>query len=235
MTIACPDCGTLQTLPSVRRGEMAVCRTCGDRLERVNGRGITEALVAGLITLLMLFPANLLPLFEVHLGGETLMTRIASGIFALLARGWVLLPLTVALFALLLPFARYGLLALALGTVRLGLPLAHEGRGCPRCGLILRARRPGSREHTLALVIAGTLLYIPANLYPMSVTHFLSVTQSYRIIDGVRDLFDAGLRPLGVLIFFVSLLIPVAKLAGLGWCLYSVRRRSSRSCAITTS
>jgi paraquat-inducible protein A len=330
MMIACPDCGTLQVLPELRRGDVAVCGTCRGRLERINARGITAAWIFALITLLLLFPANLLPLFEVRLAGQTVLTRAGSGVFALFAQGWVVLPVTVAIFALLLPFVRYALLALALGYVRLGvrarwvgsafrwsialdrwampevflvacavgysrvavqasvihvgaggyalaiaammamlsralldrrtvwraiapeqtayegqpvlsctvcdlvLPVAHRGRGCPRCGLTLRPRRTGSWERTWALVIAGALLYIPANIYPMSVTRFLGITQSYRIIDGVTDLFYAGLWPLGVILFCASLAIPIVKLLGLSWCLLSVGYRSDRHLVLKT-
>jgi paraquat-inducible protein A len=114
------------------------------------------------------------------------------------------------------------------------LPLSAEGRQCPRCGLKLRARWPGAWTRTLALVIAAGLLYIPANILPMSVTHYPGRVQSYRIIDGVMELFGAGLWPLGVLLSCTSIGIPVVKLAGLGWCLLSVRRRSTRHLRLKT-
>jgi uncharacterized paraquat-inducible protein A len=49
-----------------------------------------------------------------------------------------------------------------------------------------------------------------------------------RIIDGIRELFKAGLAPLGALIFFTSIAIPVLKIAGLGWWVLSVRRKSRK-------
>jgi paraquat-inducible protein A len=50
----------------------------------------------------------------------------------------------------------------------------------------------------------------------------------YRIIDGIRALFQAGLAPLGVLIFVTSIVIPVLKIAALAWCVLSVVRRSRK-------
>jgi paraquat-inducible protein A len=50
----------------------------------------------------------------------------------------------------------------------------------------------------------------------------------YRIVDGVKELFHAGFWPLGILIFCTSIAIPLLKIAGLGWFLASIRRRSSR-------
>jgi len=324
MTIACPDCGTLQQLPALRRGDIAMCPRCDARLERVNLRSISAALACASATLVLLFPANLLTLFTLRVFGISIHTQLASGVFALAAQGWVLLALLVAASATVLPFVRYGLLVLALGSVQLGyrprwqgsvfrwsilldrwtmpevfliacavgyariaaqasiihvgaggycfvgvalmamlsralldrrtvwrtlaperpaptdtpvlsctvcdlvLPVSEEGKPCPRCGSMLRARLPGVRARTLALIIAALVLYLPANVFPMSVTHFPGRVQSYRIVDGVMALFGAGLWPLGVLVSCTSIGIPVVKLAGLGWCLLSVHRRSGR-------
>ena len=41
---------------------------------------------------------------------------------------------------------------------------------CPRCGSALHLRTTNSLQRTLALLITATLLYIPANLYPIMVT-----------------------------------------------------------------
>lgn len=326
--IACPDCGALQQLPRLSRGDIAVCLRCEGRLERVNARSITAALACALTTLLLLFPANLLPLFRVQVFGISVQTQLASGVFALADKGWIVLAVLIAISAMVLPFVRYGLLVLTLGHLQLGyrprwlgrafrwailldrwampevfliacavgyariaaqagiilvgaggyclvgvalmamlsralldrrtvwraiaperdtgtpvlsctvcdlvLPLSAEGRECPRCGLKLRARWPGAWTRTLALVIAAVLLYIPANILPMSVTHYPGRVQSYRIIDGVMELFAAGLWPLGVLVSCTSIGIPVVKLAGLGWCLASVRRRSTRHLRLKT-
>ena len=324
MTIACADCGTLQRLPALRRGDIAVCPSCDARLERVHARSISAALACASATLLLLFPANLLTLFRLRIFGISVHTQLASGVFALAAKGWVLLAVLIGASAMVLPFVRYGLLVLALGCVRLGyrprwlgpvfrwsilldrwtmpevfliacavgyariaaqasiihvgaggycfvgvallamlsralldrrtvwrsiapervalpdaavlscticdlvLPISEEGKHCPRCGLMLRARLPGVRTRTLALIIAAVVLYIPANVFPMSVTHFAGRVQSYRIVDGVMALFGAGLWPLGVLVSCTSIAIPVVKLAGLAWCLLSVHQRSTR-------
>jgi paraquat-inducible protein A len=50
----------------------------------------------------------------------------------------------------------------------------------------------------------------------------------HRIVDGIADLFKAGLWPLGIVIFCTSITIPLLKLAGLGWFMLSVRRRDKQ-------
>jgi len=72
-------------------------------------------------------------------------------------------------------------------------PRETHGRPCPRCGLRLSGRRPYAVMRTLALVIAGSALYFPANLFPMSADVQAGEHVTHRIVDGVRELFDAGL------------------------------------------
>jgi paraquat-inducible protein A len=105
-------------------------------------------------------------------------------------------------------------------------PLAAEGSDCPRCGLRLHSRKPDAIVRTIALLIAAFVLYIPANIYPMNTDVQLGHTVPHRIIDGIRELYEAGLWPLGLLIFCTSIGIPFVKIAGLGWLLLSIRRRS---------
>jgi paraquat-inducible protein A len=90
-------------------------------------------------------------------------------------------------------------------------------------------------HRTAALLIAGLALYLPANLYPMSIDVEAGREQPHRIIDGVRELFQAGFWPLGVIIFCTSIAIPLVKLLGLGWLLVSVQRGSSRRLVFKTS
>ena len=322
MTIACPDCGTLQDIPTLPWGAIAICPTCDNRLERTNGRSTTGALACALATFVLLFPANLLPLMHASMLGRTRESRLGSGVISLWQHHWVLVALLVAAFALILPFVRFGLLSLVLTMLQLGrrprwlgrafrwslhldqwampdvyligcavgysriaaampvtigwggiclilaaflcmlsraaldrravwralapesaappedqpaiacracdlvLPAAAEGSHCTRCGLTLRARKSDSMVRTMALVIAGFVLFFPANIYPMSVDRQLGTLVPHRIVGGIVELFQAHLWPLGVLIFCTSITIPLLKLAGLSWFLFSLRHGS---------
>ncbi len=223
--------------------------------------------------------------------------RLGSGVIAVWHEGWPVLAIGVGLFAVVLPFIRFGLLSAVLGAIRLGhrpfwlgpafrwamwldlwamqdvfllgcfvgysriaanlnvtieaggycfiaaallsmisraaldrrtvwreitpnqrvaplannspaiscitcdlvMPAASEGQRCPRCGAYLTARKTDSLVRTIALVIAGFILFWPANFYPMNIAFEGGNYVSYRIIDGVRELFRAGLAPLGIL------------------------------------
>jgi paraquat-inducible protein A len=330
MTIACTDCGTLQDIPPLPWGAVAVCPTCDNRLERTNGRSVNAALACASATFVLLFPANLAPLMHVSMLGMTRDSRLGSGVVALWQHQWVVVALLVAAFAVILPFVRFGLLSLVLGLLQLGRrpswlgrafrwslhldqwampdvfligsavgysriaavmpvkigwggiclifaaflcmlsratldrravwrvlspesaappedqaaiacrfcdlvrPAAAAGSRCPRCGLQMSARKPDSIVRTAALVIAGFALFFPANLYPMSVDRQFGVLVPHRIVDGILELFQAHLWPLGVLIFFTSIAIPLLKLAGLSWFLLSVWRGSRRRLVLKT-
>ena len=120
MAIACPDCGTLLGIPPLPRRSTAFCVRCRATLEFTSGRSINAALACSLATLLLLIPVNRLPLLEVNLWRVQSELVIATGFGELAARGWVLLGGLATLFVVVLPFARFGLLTLVLGAVRIG-------------------------------------------------------------------------------------------------------------------
>jgi paraquat-inducible protein A len=107
-------------------------------------------------------------------------------------------------------------------------PVASEGHPCARCGLTLRMRKPDAIVRAAALSLAALVLTAPANFFPMTVSMQLGRAVTHRIIDGVYQLFHAGLWPLGILIIGTSIVIPVAKLVCMAWFIASVMRRSRK-------
>lgn len=108
------------------------------------------------------------------------------------------------------------------------LPGDWEGYPCPRCQLQVNSRKPDAMIRTTALLLAAFTLYFPANFYPMSIAMQAGRETPHRIIDGVRELFQAGFWPLGIIIFCTSIAIPLLKILGLAWLQWSVHRRSGR-------
>jgi paraquat-inducible protein A len=107
-------------------------------------------------------------------------------------------------------------------------PADRARHPCSRCGRTLRVRLKESLPRTLALTIAAVLLYIPANLYPLATLPIHYHPVKYTVLQGVIDLVQAHLLGLALLVFTASFAIPALKLAGLGWCMASVLRRSDR-------
>lgn len=328
MIIACPDCGTAQTAPVIRRGNRIVCCRCRNTLERVRSNSVDRALALSLATLLLLFPANLMTLLQVSIAGVERSSRLGSGVLGMAQEGWVLLAVVAGLQGIVLPFVRFGLLSAALGAIRLRLRTAWTGRmfrwserldlwampdvfligaavgysrvapnlpvtigpggwcfitcailamvtranldrraiwerigpsdttpngpliactecdlllpaalrrtQCPRCAALLEPRKPFSLVRVSALVAAGYLLYPVANYFPMSVQIQLNQTKDHTIASGIEQLLSAGLWPLAILIFCTSIAIPLLKLCGLTWLVWSVRRHSARCLVLKT-
>ncbi len=107
------------------------------------------------------------------------------------------------------------------------LPGSLARQRCPRCAARLTARKPFSVMRCAALVMAAYPLYLVANYFPMNITNQLGRQSNQTILYGVDRLVQAGFLPLAAVIFCASILIPVCKLLGLSWLLWSVHRRSA--------
>jgi paraquat-inducible protein A len=118
----------------------------------------------------------------------------------------------------------------ALACITCDLIVAHatEGSHCPRCSAPLHRRKPDAFRRTLALLLAGYLLYIPANLLPVLTIVRFGEVEHDTIISGVIELVRNDLWPLAVIVFVASIVLPLMKLLGLSWMLLSIRARSSR-------
>lgn len=124
--------------------------------------------------------------------------------------------------------------ALSCTACNLALPADQEGHRCPRCRARLALRKPDALVRTTALVAAGTLLYPLAYIYPMSVLLSITGNERHSIFSGIQQLIQAHLWPFAVLIFCTSVAIPLLKLAGLGWCLISIKRPFRRTLVLRT-
>ena len=101
------------------RRDTAVCIRCESDLEKTNGRSLGAALACSLATLLLLVPVNVAPLLRVDIFGMHSQNITAAGVAQLWGRGWILLAGLSALFVIILPFLRFGLLSAVLAALRL--------------------------------------------------------------------------------------------------------------------
>ncbi|MGH8702312.1 MAG: paraquat-inducible protein A, partial [Burkholderiales bacterium] len=111
--------------------------------------------------------------------------------------------------------ARLGFLACH-ACALLSRPAAAAGPSrCLRCGAHLHHRKPNSIGRTWAFLIAAYILYVPANLLPIMDTSSLFEIQRDTIMSGVVFLWTSGSWPLAALVFFASIVVPLAKLIAL--------------------
>jgi len=97
---------------------------------------------------------------------------------------------------------------------------------CPRCGNPVHARKPHSIARSWALVIAGFMLYVPANLLPVLTIIRFGRHRPSTILGGVRELIISDMWPLALVVLLASVVVPLLKLGGLSWLLVATQRRS---------
>jgi len=110
----------------------------------------------------------------------------------------------------------------------LPVPQAREGERCPRCEAVLHERKPFALNRATALVIAGYVLLLPANLLPILTIEQLGKSTPNTILRGIRELVRADLWPLAILVFTASFIVPLLKLFGLTWMLFATHWHSDR-------
>ncbi|MCP4340138.1 MAG: paraquat-inducible membrane protein A [Desulfobulbaceae bacterium] len=94
---------------------------------------------------------------------------------------------------------------------------------CPRCGGALHQRKPNSIARTWALLIAAIILYIPANLLPMTITSAMGTVSEDTIMSGVIYFVQSGSWEIALVIFTASVFVPFMKFLILIYLLLSVQ------------
>ena len=106
--------------------------------------------------------------------------------------------------------------------------LDDHGHGvCPRCGSALHRRKTNSIARTWALIATATLLYIPANVYPVMTVIQFGRGDPNTILSGVIHLIEAGMYGLGIIIFVASFVVPILKLIVLTFLLVMIQKKST--------
>ena len=104
-----------------------------------------------------------------------------------------------------------------------------RGRGqCRRCGEHLHVREPYSLQRTWALLIAASVLYIPANVYPIMTTTTLGDEAASTIVGGVLLFLAGGDWPIALVIFTASVIVPIGKIIALAWLCLRTKRAGER-------
>ena len=81
-----------------------------------------------------------------------------------------------------------------------------------------------SLQRTWAWLLAGIIVYIPANTYPMLLTSTLLEKTESTILGGVIDLLGHGSYFVALVVFVASILIPIGKFLIIGYLSYVVKR-----------
>jgi paraquat-inducible protein A len=79
---------------------------------------------------------------------------------------------------------------------------------CPRCRFLIFKPHKHSIERTLALSIAGLILFFPANLLPMIGAKLLGNSLEENLWSGILALFEEDLWMVALLVLLSSVLLP---------------------------
>ena len=94
------------------------------------------------------------------------------------------------------------------------LPRGGTAR-CVRCGAKLYSRKRNSINRVLALTIAGLVLFIVANVYPLLTFRLEAQMQETTLFSGVMALYEQGMWIVAAVVFLTSILVPLLQLTGM--------------------
>ena len=159
MTITCADCGAMQVIPNLTPGSSAACHRCDRLLEFRSRTGFDLTLVCAIAIFILLPAAVFLPLMDStikHLVFQE--SRLVSSVAVIYGEVWFPFAFGFLFFAFLFPAIRALLQIVALGSLRLKLPLWQRGR------IFRWSEELRIWSMTEVTVIAGVVAYYRASL-----------------------------------------------------------------------
>ena len=95
-------------------------------------------------------------------------------------------------------------------------PLPDGGAArCVRCDALLYYQKKDSLDRTLALTIAGLVLFIVANTFPFLAMKSGGLVRETTLITGIKGLYLQGMEALALLVFLTIILVPLVHIAGM--------------------
>ncbi len=86
---------------------------------------------------------------------------------------------------------------------------------CRRCGMALHSPKADTINRTLALTIAGLMLFVVANIFPFLAFDMKGIRTETTLSTGIRLLFEQGMWEIAILVLLTSILIPFFQLLAL--------------------
>jgi paraquat-inducible protein A len=81
-----------------------------------------------------------------------------------------------------------------------------------------------SRTRAAAFALSAAIMLVPANFLPVIHLDSPGESRTDTIFSSIVGLCEQGMWPLGAIVFTASFLVPLLKLAGLGWLIFVTRR-----------
>lgn len=84
---------------------------------------------------------------------------------------------------------------------------------CPRCEINLDISDSTKLQRVWATLIAGTIMMIPANIFPISSVELAGVTSADTLMSGVLTFLSMGSYAVAAIVFIASIAVPFSKIA----------------------
>ena len=94
---------------------------------------------------------------------------------------------------------------------------------CSRCGAMLFQHKPNSLERTMALTVAGLILFVVANSFPFLGFKIQAQVLKTLLITGVQELYHQGMWILATVVLLTTIVLPAAQMLGLLYVLVPLR------------
>ncbi|NMP15352.1 paraquat-inducible protein A [Thalassotalea sp. Y01] len=98
---------------------------------------------------------------------------------------------------------------------------------CPRCDSFVEQRINESIQKCWAWTICSMIAAIPANTFPIMTVLYFGKGQPDTILSGIILLLKFGMYPIAAIVFIASFIVPLAKIGGLFYLLYSLKYRTN--------
>ena len=95
------------------------------------------------------------------------------------------------------------------------VPLLSDNRmnaRCTRCNALLHRHIPNSIERSLALSLAGLVLFIVSNMFPFLDFKIQGLESQAVLLTGIRRLYAEGMWEVAMLVFITTILVPLLQL-----------------------
>lgn len=122
---ACPECDLLLNPARPDPGDKAHCPRCGCLLQRPRKQSVERTLALSIAGLILIIPANLLPMMGIKIFGNSLDGNLWSGVAALFKEDMWTVAILVLLSSVLLPVVNMGLAFLVSLHLYIKKPNAH--------------------------------------------------------------------------------------------------------------
>ena len=83
---------------------------------------------------------------------------------------------------------------------------------CSRCGAVLYRNATDSINRTLAYTLAATVLFVIANVFPLFSIEIQGARSAINLTGAVLSLWGQQMKPVSVLVFLTTILIPALEL-----------------------